>query len=164
MEEINQPLTRQCKPDKISQLECWSCPRACLDPLTGSLTAVAAQQDDTAVVQVPAGVVTAGGSEAVGLRPPARPGEQLTAGLSSPLVAATGQEAGLSVAVSAGGQWRQGTAPVGFRQEDLRCSHVGVTPCDQNTCKPASIHLLKLITIILTCPHFHIRVYLPKGN
>ena len=109
MEEINQPLTRQCKPDKISQLECWSCPRACLDSLTGALTAVAAQQDDTAVVEGPTGVEISLLHQAVGLQCPVglarREGE--TGGGSE--VTAAQQEPTLSVARSVTRQVRDDT-------------------------------------------------------
>ena len=73
MEDINQPTnyTLESQPDKISELECWSSSLTSLDPLTGVLTAVTSQQDHTAVVEVPAGVVTAAGREAVWLPPPA---------------------------------------------------------------------------------------------
>ena len=64
-------------------------------------------------------MVAAAGGEGVGLRPPARPGQPLTAQLGRQLKPPASQEAILGVPVSRAAQWRQRTAQVGIRHEEL---------------------------------------------
>ena len=134
-------------------MECGRSAGASVDPLGGGLTAVSTQQDEAAVGEVPAGVVTAARGEGVGLRPPARAGQDLTAKLGRHLKAPASQEAILGVAVSGAAQWRQGTAEVGVRHEELHCSLVGISSSDQDTCQPPSrsSHAIQPFLPLLSC-------------